>query len=233
MDTHAHAESGHTEGCTHVGAGGRAGQIFDCRDTAAGVGGLPRTACESAGERGREGAGTPPKLGDPVTRRVARMLARVGPHSEAISGPTAHVVAERPRIRPSQRRPGPARAPVSATAHLRSSRHFCSQWSLLKWRSRQTSNHTESRSKCMPQPVTNMWKSATDSLYVARLCASRALKHHLLALNGDMPQRTHCALKRPGGNPAPGSSRDVIGRPGIPRRTHLRPPNKKTPLPSF
>ena len=140
--------------------GGRAGQIFDCRDTAAGVGGLPRTVSERAGERGRDGAGTPPKLGDPVTRRVARMLARVGPHSEAISGPTAHVVAERPRIRPSQRRPGPARAPVSATAHLRSSRHFCSQWSLLKWRSRQTSNHTESRSKCMPQPVTNTWKSA-------------------------------------------------------------------------
>jgi hypothetical protein len=33
---------------------------------------------------------------------------------------------------PPQRRPGPARAPLLAAAHLRPSRHFCSQWSLLK-----------------------------------------------------------------------------------------------------
>ena len=59
-----------------VGAGGGRDRFFGHRQAAAGVGGLPRTACESAGERRRGGAGSLPNLGGPATRMVARMLAR-------------------------------------------------------------------------------------------------------------------------------------------------------------
>jgi hypothetical protein len=194
---------------------------------------LPRTACASAGERGRGGAGRLPNLGDPVARRVARILARVVPHSEACSGPTARVVDDQSPIRPSQTPPGTGSSTAVSGGAPSPFAPFLLAVVLAEVQSRQKSNHTESRSTCMHQPVTKRRKSATDSLYVAaRGLSSRALKHHLLALNGDMPQGTHCALKRPGGNPAPGSSRDVTRRPGFPRRTPLRPPNKKHPLPS-
>ena len=198
----------------------------------AGVGGVPRTACESAGGRGRDGAGRLPNLGDPVAQRVARMLTRVVPHSEACSGPTARVVDDRPLIRPSPAPPGTGSsigvsggapslfapfllavilAEVAIETDIKPRKHACTYASACH-------ENAEIRDRF--------------PIYRGPF-ASRALKHHLLALNGDMPQGTHCALKRPGGNPAPGSSRDVIRRPGFPRRTPLRPPNKKHPLPSL
>ena len=153
------------------------------------MGGLRRTACESAGERARGGAGRLPNLAGPVAQRVARMLARAvgatdsrpstsgGGGGRAVcrayparvresEGATARADCRTSGIRlhgglhacwrawcltvrhaqgqphelsttshlsgPPQRRPGPARASLLAAAHLRPSRHFCSQWSLLK-----------------------------------------------------------------------------------------------------
>jgi hypothetical protein len=45
------------------------GTHFRHRDKAAGVGGLPRIACERAAERGRDGASELPHIGEPVTQR--------------------------------------------------------------------------------------------------------------------------------------------------------------------
>ena len=62
--------------CLHACWRGRSmGPIFDHREAAAGVCGLPRTVCESAGERWRDGAGRLPDLGYPVTPMLAHMLA--------------------------------------------------------------------------------------------------------------------------------------------------------------
>ena len=65
--------------CLHACWRGRSmGPIFDHREAAAGVSGRPRTVCESAGERWRDGAGRLPDLGYPVTPMLAHMLARGG-----------------------------------------------------------------------------------------------------------------------------------------------------------
>jgi hypothetical protein len=62
--------------CLHACWRGRSmGQIFDHREAAARVSRLPRTVCESAGERWRDGAGSLPDLGYPVTPMLACMLA--------------------------------------------------------------------------------------------------------------------------------------------------------------
>ena len=51
------------------------GPIFDHREAAAGVCGLPRTVCESAGERWHNGAGRLPDLKISAPSVVARILA--------------------------------------------------------------------------------------------------------------------------------------------------------------
>ena len=74
--------SGEAKESTHANLkkdteGGRpTGQIFDHRETDAGGSRLPRTVCESVGERWRDGAGSLPHLGCAVTPVVAPMLAR-------------------------------------------------------------------------------------------------------------------------------------------------------------
>ena len=50
--------------------------IFDCRETVMGLCRLPRTVCERVRERWRDGAGSLPTLGYPVTKMLAHMLAR-------------------------------------------------------------------------------------------------------------------------------------------------------------
>ena len=162
--------SGHTEGCTHVGAGGGRDRFSTIDKRRRGwAGGLPSISCESAGERGRDGAGRLPNLGDPVARRVARMLARVVPHSEACSGPTARVVDDQSLIRPSPTPPGTGSSTAVGGGAPSPFAPFLLAVVLAEVQSRQKSNHTESRSICMPQPVTKMRKSATDSLYIAGL----------------------------------------------------------------
>ena len=62
--------------CLHACWRGRSmGPIFDRREAAAGVCGLPRTVCESAGERWRDGAGRLPDLNISAPLVVARILA--------------------------------------------------------------------------------------------------------------------------------------------------------------
>ena len=56
--------------------GRRTGQIFAHRETDAGGPRLPRTGCESVGERWQGGAGRLPARGCPVMPVLARMLAR-------------------------------------------------------------------------------------------------------------------------------------------------------------
>ena len=51
--------------------------IFDHRETVMGLCRLPRTVCESVGERWRDGSGSLLILGYPVTTMLAHMLARV------------------------------------------------------------------------------------------------------------------------------------------------------------
>ena len=51
--------------------------IFDHRETVMGLCRLPRTVCESVGERWRDGSGSLLILGYPVTKMLAHMLARV------------------------------------------------------------------------------------------------------------------------------------------------------------
>ena len=125
--------------------------------------------CGRAGERRRGGAGSLPNLGNPVARRVARMLARVVPHSEACSGPTARVVDDQSLIRPSPTPPGTGSSTAVGGGAPSPFAPFLLAVVLAEVQSRQKSNHTESRSICMPQPVTKMRKSATDSLYIAGL----------------------------------------------------------------
>jgi hypothetical protein len=61
--------------CLHACWRGRSmGPIFDRREAAAGVCGLPRTVCESAGERWSDGAGRLPGLKISAPSVVARML---------------------------------------------------------------------------------------------------------------------------------------------------------------
>jgi hypothetical protein len=63
--------------CLHTCWRGRSmGQIFDHRETVTGLCRLARTVCESLGERWRDGAGSLPILGYPVTPVLAHMLAR-------------------------------------------------------------------------------------------------------------------------------------------------------------
>ena len=52
--------------------------IFDCRETVMGLCRLPRTVCESIGQRWRDGAGSLPILGYPVTKMLAHTLAWAG-----------------------------------------------------------------------------------------------------------------------------------------------------------
>jgi hypothetical protein len=59
--------SGHTDALHACWRGRSIGPIFDHREAAVGVCRLPRTVCESAGERWRDGAGRLPDLGYPVT----------------------------------------------------------------------------------------------------------------------------------------------------------------------
>ena len=158
--------SGHTEGCTHVGAGGgrdRFSTVDTRRRGWAGCRAQPARVRES------DGAGRLPNLGDPVARRVARMLARVVPHSEACSGPTARVVDDQSLIRPSPTPPGTGSSTAVGGGAPSPFAPFLLAVVLAEVQSRQKSNHTESRSICMPQPVTKMRKSATDSLYIAGL----------------------------------------------------------------
>ena len=71
--------SGHTDACTHVGAGrvGAAG-FFDHREAAAGVCPWPRTVCASVGGRWRVGAGDFRTLAIRSHPMLAHMLARGG-----------------------------------------------------------------------------------------------------------------------------------------------------------
>ncbi len=52
------------------------GPIFDCRETVMGLCRLPRTVGESVAERWRDGSGSLPTLGYPVTKMLGHTLAR-------------------------------------------------------------------------------------------------------------------------------------------------------------
>jgi hypothetical protein len=68
--------SGHTDACTHVGVGGRWDRFSSIEKRRRELSRLPRTVCESVGERWRDGAGSLPDLRYPVTPMLAHMLAR-------------------------------------------------------------------------------------------------------------------------------------------------------------
>jgi hypothetical protein len=63
--------------CLHTCWRGRSRRpIFDHRETVMGLCRLARTVCERVGERWRDGVGSLPNLGYPVTKMLAHMLAR-------------------------------------------------------------------------------------------------------------------------------------------------------------
>jgi hypothetical protein len=62
--------------CLHTCWRGRSRRpIFDHRETVMGLCRLPRTVCERVRERWRDGVGSLPTLGYPVTKMLAHMLA--------------------------------------------------------------------------------------------------------------------------------------------------------------
>ena len=128
---------------------------------------MPRTACESAGGRGRDGAGRLPNLGDPVAQRVARMLTRVVPHSEACSGPTARVVDDRPLIRPSPTPPGTGSSIGVSGGAPSLFAPFLLAVILAEVAIETDIKPYGSTHVDMPQPVTKMRKSAKDFLHIA------------------------------------------------------------------
>ena len=124
--------SGHTEGCTHVGAGGgrdRFSTVETRRRGWAGCRAQPARVRESEGATARADcrtSGIRLHGGLHACWRAWCLTVRHAQGQPHELSTTSHLSG------PPQRRPGPARAPLLAAAHLRPSRHFCSQWSLLK-----------------------------------------------------------------------------------------------------
>ena len=135
--------SGEAKESTHANLkkdteGGRpTGQIFDHRETDAGGSRLPRTVCESVGERWRDGAGSLPHLGCAVTPVVAPMLARAADGPDF--GPCGSLrQASAPTTRSGSRIPAAReyllhRLSVRWRTFFHSSRPFCSDGLRLPW----------------------------------------------------------------------------------------------------
>ena len=64
----------HTDACTTCWHGKLTCPILDCLETVMGLCRLPRTVCESVGQRWCDGAGRLPILGYPVTKMLAHTL---------------------------------------------------------------------------------------------------------------------------------------------------------------
>ena len=137
------------------------GQILDHREPDAGGSRLPRTVCESVGERWRDGAGSLPHLGCAATPVPAPMLARAADGPDF--GPCGSLrQASAPTTRSSSR--VPAAPAVATVAHLSPMGYACAAYNLEAARFRR--RRSALRSDSPPIPPQLAATGATDGATV-------------------------------------------------------------------